>query len=61
VRLVSKNSTERDVTVLSQPGSLFLEYSFPLAKSAIRGQEFVLLDKAGKVLASVPIDKSGLN
>ena len=58
VRLVSKDSIERDVTVLSQPGSLFLEDSFPLAKSAIRGQEFVLLDKAGKVLASVPIDNT---
>ena len=46
------------MTVRSEPDSLFLEYSFPLAKSAIRGQAFVLLDKAGKVLASVPIARS---
>jgi hypothetical protein len=59
VRLVLKDGAERDVTVRSEPDSLFLEYSFPLAKSAIRGQAFVLLDKAGKVLASVPIDKAG--
>ena len=58
VRLVSKDGAERDVTVLSQPDSLWLEDSFPLAKSAIRGQAFVLLDKAGKVLASVPLDKA---
>ena len=59
VRLVSKDGAERDVTVLSQPESLWLEDSFPLAKTAIRGVEFVLLDKAGKILASVPIARSG--
>ena len=58
VRLGSKDGAERDVTVLSQPESLWLEDSFPLAKSAVRGQAFVLLDKAGKVLASVPLDKA---
>jgi hypothetical protein len=60
VRLVAKDNAERDVTLLSLPGPLFLEYSFPVAKTAIRGREFLLLDKTGKVLASVPLDKSGL-
>ena len=57
VRLVAKDATERDVTLLSTAEPIFLEDSFPLAKSAIRGRELVLLDKAGKVLASVPLDK----
>ncbi len=52
---------ERDVTVLSKPGPLYLEDSFPVAKSAIRGGEYVLLDKAGKVLASLAIDNSALH
>ncbi len=52
---------ERDVTVLSTPGPLFLEDSFPVAKSAIRGREYVLLDKAGKVLASLAIDNAALH
>jgi hypothetical protein len=55
VRLVAKDNTERDVTLLSLPGPLFLEYSFPVAKTAIRGSEFLLLDKTGKALASVPL------
>jgi hypothetical protein len=55
VRLVAKDNAERDVTLLSLPGPLFLEYSFPVAKTAIRGSEFLLLDKTGKVLASVPL------
>jgi hypothetical protein len=60
VRLVAKDATERDVTLLSTVEPIYLEDSFPLAKSAIRGREFLLLDKTGKVLASVPLDKSGL-
>jgi hypothetical protein len=52
---------ERDVTVLSRPGPLYLEDSFPVAKAVIRGRDFVLLDKSGKSLASVPIDKSALH
>ena len=39
---------DRDVKVLSKPGPLYLEDSFPVAKSVIRGHEYVLLDKAGK-------------
>jgi len=47
---------ERDLTVVSKPGPLFLEDDFPLAKSAIRGREFLLLDKSGNALASVSIE-----
>jgi hypothetical protein len=54
VRLVAKDGTERDVTLLSTVEPIYLEDSFPLAKSAIRGTEFMLFDKTGKVLASVP-------
>lgn len=49
---------ERDVTVLSQPGPLYLEDSFPIAKSIICGQEYRLLDKEGKALASVDLHPS---
>ncbi|HEX3344349.1 MAG TPA: hypothetical protein VHS09_07235 [Polyangiaceae bacterium] len=52
---------ERDVTVLSKPGPLYLEDRFPIAKSAIRGNDYVLLDKAGKALASVAIDNAALH
>jgi hypothetical protein len=55
VRLVAKDATERDVTLLSTVEPIYLEDSFPLAKSAIRGREFLLLDKTGKVLAGVPL------
>jgi hypothetical protein len=47
---------ERDVRVLSTPEPLFLEDDFPVAKSAIREREYVLLDKAGIALARVGID-----
>jgi hypothetical protein len=57
VRLVAKDNAERDVTLLSLPGPLFLEYSFPVAKTAIRERDFLLLDKTGNVLANVPLDK----
>jgi hypothetical protein len=56
VRLVAKDNAERDVTLLSTPYLLVVEISFALAKTAIRGREFLLLDKTGKVLASVPLD-----
>jgi hypothetical protein len=59
VRLESAN-VERNVTVLSRPGPVYLEDEFPVAKSIIRHRDFVLVDKAGKVLASVPIDDPGL-
>ncbi len=49
---------ERDVTVVSTPGPLYLEDSFPVAKASIRAGRYVLLDKAGKTLASVEIDGS---
>ena len=44
----------RDVAVLSGP--IWLEEDFPLAKSFIKGREYVLRDRAGRTLASVPID-----
>jgi hypothetical protein len=59
VRLVAKDATERDVTLLSTVEPIYLEDSFPLAKSAIRGKEFMLFDKTGKVLASVPLGVQG--
>ena len=52
---------ERDVVILSKPGPVYLEDTFPVAKSAIVGRDYLLLDKTGKTLASVPIDKSGLH
>jgi hypothetical protein len=55
VRLMSDKAV-RDVTVLSKAGPLYLGDSFPIAKSAIRRPEFVLLDKTGKTLASIPIE-----
>lgn len=51
----------RDVIILSKPGPLYLEDSFPVAKSVIRGHEYVLLDKAGKVVASVAIAGASLH
>ena len=50
-----------DHVLLSNPGPLYLEDSFPVAKSAIRDQKYTLLDKAGNVLASVAINDADLN
>ena len=61
VRLVTKDNVEQDVTLLSRPEPVYLEDSFAIAKSAIKGDDFVLLDKAGKVLASVPFDRRALH
>ena len=61
VRLLSKDTAERDVMVLSKQEPVYLEDTFPMAKAAIRQREYVLLDKSGKVLASVPIDKSAFH
>ena len=57
----SKDAAERDVMVLSRLEPLYLEDTFPMATAAIRQRDYVLLDKSGKVLASVPIDKSALH
>ncbi len=46
---------DRDVPVVSKPGPLYLEDGFPIAKAAIRGRDYALLDKGGRVLASVAI------
>jgi hypothetical protein len=61
IRIVSKKGAERDVPVTSKSGPLYLEDSFPMTKSVIRQSDFVLLDKKGKVLASVPIDRAALH
>jgi hypothetical protein len=52
---------KRDVTIVSKPGPLYLEDTFPLAKAAIRGDDYVLLDKAENALASITINASGLH
>ena len=39
---------------------LYMDDDFPLAKLAIRGSDLSFLDKTGKVLATVPLDDSGL-
>jgi hypothetical protein len=54
---VTKDNVERDITLLSRPEPVYLKDSFAMTKSAIRGNDFVLLDKAAKVLASVPFDR----
>jgi hypothetical protein len=56
VRFSKQAGTSRDVIVASKPRPLYLEDTLPVAKSAIRGPNFVLLDKKGKTLASVPMD-----
>jgi hypothetical protein len=49
---------DRMVKVFSKPGPIYLEDAFPVTKSAIRGREFLLLDRAGKTLATVVLDSS---
>ena len=46
---------DRDVPLVSKPGPLYLEDGFPIAKAAILGRDYALLDKGGRVLASVAI------
>jgi hypothetical protein len=46
---------KREVVILSKPGPLFLEDEFPVKKSAIKDHQYILFDKSGTVLASVPI------
>ncbi|HEY6562382.1 MAG TPA: hypothetical protein VI072_34175 [Polyangiaceae bacterium] len=55
VRLTRPGEPEFDVTVISEAGPLFMEDSFPLAKTAFRGSNFVLLDRSGKVLHAVAL------
>jgi hypothetical protein len=52
---------ERDITVVSKRGPLYLEDTFPLARSVIRQHEYVLLDRDGKALASVAMAASALH
>jgi hypothetical protein len=58
---VTKDNVEQDMTLLSRPEPVYLEDSFAMATSAIRGNDFVLLDKADKILASVPLDRRALH
>jgi hypothetical protein len=60
VRLITKDGAERDVTLLSKAESLYMEDDFPLAKLVIHGSTLVFLDKAGNILAAVPIVEPGL-
>lgn len=46
---------DRDVTILSRPGPLYLEDSFPVSKSSIREGQYVLVNKKGEQLASVAL------
>lgn len=46
----------RDVAIMSGP--IMLEDDFPIAKTIIKGREYVLRDRAGRTLASVSIDTS---
>jgi hypothetical protein len=48
----------RRVTVMSEAGPIYLEDSFPLARSSIRDRTFLLQDVAGRTLAAVPIDST---
>jgi hypothetical protein len=61
VWLVSKGNVEREVALLSKRGPIFLEDEFPLSKSAIRRPDFLLLDKAGKILAKIPLEQSAMH
>lgn len=47
---------DRDVVVFSMAEPLYLEDDFPLAKAALRGREYVLLDRLDNRLASVDAD-----
>jgi hypothetical protein len=48
---------EADVTILSEPGPIFLEDSFPVSRAAIRNGEYRLSDSGGNLLASIPINQ----
>ncbi len=53
--LVGVRIGERDVTVRSAAGPLFLEDDFPFAKATIRDGAYMLFKKTGTVLTRVPI------
>lgn len=46
-----------DITVASKEGPLHLEDDFPLARTALRGDEYQLLGADGNVLARISIDQ----
>jgi hypothetical protein len=60
VRIAAPGKPVRDVPVFSKRDVL-LDDDFPLAKSKLQDGTFLLLDKAGNTLASVPIDERGMH
>jgi hypothetical protein len=47
---------DRMVTLVTEPGPLFLEDKFPLARTAVRNGEYLLLSRSGQVLARTPVE-----
>jgi hypothetical protein len=60
VRVALPGKPVRDVLVFSKRDVL-LDADFPLAKSKLQDGTFLLLDKEGNTLASVPIDERGMH
>jgi hypothetical protein len=62
VRLTSPHG-QREVVVHREQGPLWVNSILndwgPLAKTAVKGTDFMLMDKNGNVLATVPITKAG--
>lgn len=58
VRLSIADEGTRDAILITKRGPLYLEDDFPMAKSKLEDNEFLLLDKNGKVLARVPLERS---
>jgi hypothetical protein len=54
VRITATGRT-RDVEVASKLGPMYFETGFPIARTAIRGKEFLFLDGRRKALARVPL------
>lgn len=48
----------RDIVLMSKHGPVYLEDDFPIAKSKLSNTEFLLLDKNGNTLASVPLQQT---
>jgi hypothetical protein len=60
--LVSAPGEETHEAILaSKPGLMYLEDEFPMARSKLDESQFLLLDKKGIVLSSVPHARSGLH
>jgi len=61
IRISQPGKPNRDVEVLSKNDPLWYEDDFPMRKSKIQSGHFLLLDKDGNPLASVPLDPSSLH